>query len=75
VRSANCDVIGIGRFIVHAVVWLYIGAIVSLILFLPWKGWVGDDHAFSSLFDLLKVAVLPVVTLVIGYYFGTEKSE
>ena len=63
-------------FIVRAVVWLYVLAIGALTVFLLWKGfWIGDDHAFSNLFDLLKVAVLPVVTLVIGYYFGTEKSE
>jgi hypothetical protein len=37
--------------------------------------WSGDADAFSKLSDLLKVGVLPVVTLVIGYYFGTVKSE
>jgi hypothetical protein len=33
-----------------------------------------DINAASGLSDLIKVAVLPVVTLVIGYYFGS-KSE
>jgi hypothetical protein len=57
-------------------VWLYVGTIASLIAFLLLTGLLrGDDNAFSYLSDLLKVAVLPVVTLVIGYYFGTEKSE
>jgi hypothetical protein len=63
-------------FIVHVVVWLYVGATGSLILFLFLRGLFSSDaNAFSNLSDLLKVAVLPVVTLVIGYYFGTSKSE
>jgi hypothetical protein len=63
-------------FIVRAVAWLYVGTLGLTILFLLFKGLCrGDDNAFSNLSDLVKVAVLPVVTLVIGYYFGTEKSE
>lgn len=33
-----------------------------------------SPSSFQSLAELLKVAVVPIVTLVIGYYFGS-KSE
>jgi hypothetical protein len=33
----------------------------------------GDKEAFANIFELIKVSVIPVVTLVIGYYFGSEK--
>ncbi len=33
-----------------------------------------DDSKFKDLSELLKVGVLPIVTLVIGYYFGTKSS-
>jgi hypothetical protein len=62
--------------IVDIVMWLYAGSVSFTVIYLLYKGfWCGEDKAFSNLFDLLKVAVLPVVTLVIGYYFGTSKSE
>jgi hypothetical protein len=62
-------------FIVRAVVWLYVVVIGALMIFFAVKGASGDDNATSYLLDLLKVGVLPVVTLVIGYYFGSAKSE
>jgi hypothetical protein len=34
----------------------------------------GGTEAFQNLAELLKVSVIPIVTLVIGYYFGS-KSE
>jgi hypothetical protein len=62
-------------FIVKGVFFLYLGAIGSLAVFYLYRGFRFDDNtAISSLVDLIKIAVLPVVTLVIGYYFGT-KSE
>jgi hypothetical protein len=62
-------------FIVRAVIWLYVAATSVIVAFLFVMGVRGDAGAFSNLSDVLKVAVLPVVTLVIGYYFGTEKSD
>jgi type VI protein secretion system component VasF len=59
-------------FIGRAVISLYVGVVAAMVLYLLWSH---DDHTFSNLSELLKVSVLPVVTLAIGYYFGTAKSE
>jgi hypothetical protein len=35
----------------------------------------GGDDTFGNMAEIIKIAVVPVVTLVIGYYFGSTKSE
>jgi hypothetical protein len=63
-------------FIVRCVVWLYVGSIGSIGLLLLYRGlWSADQAAFSNLSEVVKIAVIPVVTLVIGYYFGSSKSD
>jgi hypothetical protein len=47
---------------------------VSPLLFICKALFWNDSAAVTNLLDLLKVAVLPVVTLVIGYYFGSARS-
>jgi hypothetical protein len=37
------------------------------------KGWAEWKDAAKFFIDLLSSVLLPVVTLVIGYYFGKEK--
>jgi hypothetical protein len=34
----------------------------------------GQEDAFDNIFEVVKVAVIPIVTLVIGYYFAAEKA-
>jgi hypothetical protein len=61
-------------FIVYAVVCLYVGVIGLSILFLLYRGlWCGES-VFENVLEVVKISILPVLTLVIGYYFGT-KSE
>jgi hypothetical protein len=61
-------------FIVVCVVGLYVFSIVVAILYLIGRAlWCGEDH-FRDVSELIKVAVIPVLTLVIGYYFGTSRS-
>lgn len=59
----------IGRYVVR----LYCGVIVATLLVLLGRGALVSTTDLSAALDLIKTAVLPVVTLVIGYYFG--KSE
>jgi hypothetical protein len=62
-------------FIVRSVLWLYICAIAALfLLFICRALFWSDSAAFANLLDLLKVAVLPLATLVVGYYFGSARS-
>ena len=61
-------------FIVKWVVGLYVGSVAVAILYLLVRGaCFGEDH-FQDISELIKIAVIPVLTLVIGYYFGTARS-
>jgi hypothetical protein len=39
------------------------------------RGFVSQEMVFDSFTEVMKIAVIPIVTLVIGYYFGSEKAE
>ena len=59
--------------IAMTVMAVYAGAIALSVLFLVWRGRSGrDDFSIVSkeFADLIKTAVVPIVTLVLGYYFG-----
>jgi hypothetical protein len=52
---------------------VYVGAISLCLGLLVWHGLAGQsDFAVVSkdFADLIKTAVVPIVTLVLGYYFG-----
>jgi len=34
-----------------------------------------NEDVFDSIAEIIKVTVVPVVTLVIGYYFGCERGR
>lgn len=60
-------------FIVRAVVSLYGISIALIVLYLllcrgVWRG----EAVISDVEEIVKVAIMPVLTLVIGYYFGTQ---
>jgi hypothetical protein len=60
-------------FIVKCVVSLYVAAIAAAILYLLIRGlWASEDR-FKDISEMIKIGVIPVLTLVIGYYFGTER--
>jgi membrane-anchored glycerophosphoryl diester phosphodiesterase (GDPDase) len=61
-------------FIVKWIVFLYVFSIAICVLYLAGRGLFGQEDVFDSLSEVIKVAVLPVLTLVIGYYFGTAKT-
>ena len=52
---------------------VYAGSISLCLGLLIWHGLTGPNDFPSvsmSLADLIKTAVVPIVTLVLGYYFG-----
>ena len=63
-------------FITRIVMQIYLGVIGAGFLLFAIRGWhVGSDaEAWGGIVrdagDLIKTAVLPIVTLVLGYYFG-----
>jgi hypothetical protein len=59
--------------IVKCVVWLYVLSIGAGIAYLVSRGMIFGENRFTDVFELIKVAVVPILTLVVGYYFGTEQ--
>jgi hypothetical protein len=49
-------------------------SVAAVILYLIVRGISGREDAFDDIFEVVKVAVIPIVTLVIGYYFAAEKA-
>ena len=76
VNATNRARIGRDRsHIVWCVMGVYAFAIVLAVAYLFYRGIICNEPVFSDLSELIKVAILPVVTLVIGYYFGSAKLE
>ena len=59
-------------FIVYSVVSLYVISVGLMVLYLFYRGVWHGEAVFSDLAEIVKVAIMPVLTLVIGYYFGTK---
>lgn len=58
------------------IVWVYAIVLVSIILYLMWHGLqpTKTDSAISAILDLVKTALIPIVTFVIGHYFGSSQK-
>jgi len=55
---------------------LYVFSLGCAVLYMLWRGFTHhDETTVTNLSELIKIAILPIVTLVIGYYFGTAKSS
>jgi hypothetical protein len=61
-------------FIVRKVIYLYVASLFVAILYYVYRGYCCSEDASAGISEIIKTAVLPVVTLVIGYYFGTSKK-
>lgn len=62
-------------FIARAVMWAYVGIIAAGFILFAFRGlWAQSadnwTDAVKDIGDLIKTAVLPIVTLILGYYFG-----
>jgi hypothetical protein len=44
------------------------------VLYLIGIGLLANEDRFDDISELIKVGVVPVLTLVVGYYFGTERK-
>jgi hypothetical protein len=60
-------------FIVKSVVYLYTFSIGISMLYLIGRGLLSNEDRFDDVSELIKIGVVPVLTLVVGYYFGTER--
>lgn len=60
--------------IARIIVWLFAGSFLLVLPAIAWqtKKW---DAVGAQLIDLLSSVLLPVLTLVIGYNFGTEQQN
>lgn len=63
-------------FATRAIVAAYVGILVLVVLFICASGIISGDYhsAVSEVIDLIKTALIPVVTFVIGHYFGSSQS-
>jgi hypothetical protein len=60
-------------FIVKCVVYLYVFSVGLSVLYLIGSGLLNNEDRFDDVSELVKVGVVPILTLVVGYYFGTER--
>ena len=51
---------------------IYGFSIFVCILYLGYRGIYSNEDVFDSIAEIIKVAVVPVVTFAIGYYFACE---
>lgn len=55
------------------IIWLYVGVVGATALHIFIRGiWAGAD-VWEPFFELIKIGVLPALTLVMGFYFGVAR--
>jgi hypothetical protein len=59
-------------WIAKAIIAVFVGAIAIILFLLTLQGYTTGQWslAASSASDLIRTAVLPIVTLILGFYFG-----
>ena len=62
------------KLLVYFVGGLYVFSVGVTIVYLIVRSFCRNEDAFDNIFEIIKVAVIPVVTFVIGYYFASEKA-
>jgi len=62
----------IAKQIIGAFVWLIVLIVVAIILGTWFLGWEKITEPAKVIVAMLSSVLLPVVTLVIGYYFGNK---
>jgi len=58
--------------VTKVVVWGYVLLIAAVVAFIFFVPSIHSETKVANLLELIKVAVLPVVTFVIGHYFGSQ---
>ena len=54
------------------IVGLYVFVVGGIAIYLFYVGIKTDENIFGSLIDLVKIAILPIITFVLGYYYGAS---
>jgi hypothetical protein len=62
-------------FVVQKIIWLYLLSMAASIGYLLVRGLSCKEDEYTTISEIVKIAILPVVTLVIGYYFASSRSE
>lgn len=63
----------IAKAIVYVFVWAVVGVLVIVVGASFFLGWAKVKDSSEYAMAILSSVLLPVVTLVIGYYFGKDK--
>ena len=61
--------------IAKAIIYLYCGVISIYGFYLLYRGLICKVDVSDQFLELFKIGILPIVTLVIGFYFGSKQSE
>ncbi len=64
-------------WIARAILWVFVGTILAILALLLVDGVMTKEWGIVTerAADLIKTAVLPVVTLVLGFYFGSRSGK
>ena len=63
------------NLIVKCVVAIYGFSILFAFSYLGYRGIYSNEDVFDSIGDIIKAAVVPVLTFVMGYYFACERDR
>jgi hypothetical protein len=73
--AANATNLSTSAIIVRWVVRLYAISVAVSIAYLIFRGlWLKED-TIANISEIIKIAIIPILTLVIGYYFGSSKAD
>jgi hypothetical protein len=61
--------------VVQKIIWLYLLSMAASIGYLLVRGLSCKEDEYTAISEIVKIAILPVVTLVIGYYFASTRSD
>ena len=60
--------------VARLIIGAYVIIIVISVLYLMIRSFITGVDEFPNMIELVKIAVIPVVTFVLGYYYGTSSK-
>jgi hypothetical protein len=60
--------------IVQIVIAVYFVSILTILFHEVLTGVRDNENSFQNMAEVLKIGVIPIVTLVIGHYFGSKQN-
>jgi hypothetical protein len=61
--------------VTSVVIWVYAVVILSTIFYLIISSFVYSEDMFGNIIEVIKIALIPVVTFIVGYYYGTSSKS